>query len=260
MKTIFETNQLALQFTKAHVKEMQDFARMLSGFGIQHFHYTRIYDDGRYIHLVDSEDYAEFYKNEVDNVPSVFENVYRQGFREFIWPQKNLEGFLLKARNYGVCNGFNIARFYEHYYEGWSFSTAPEHTSITNTYLCKGNDLKCFGIFFNNMAASLIKEAEKTPGRFKNYNFAHHRYWKETNSFSLNLPFVVNEQAVYLSSRELECLRMLSEGLMVKEIAKKLNLSSRTVEFYINNVKQKLNVTTTSHAIAIHHSQKRPPW
>jgi len=260
MSENFEKNKIALQFTKQHVESMRNFSQMLLGCGIKHFHYNKVFKDGRYVHFVDDEEYAEFFTNEIDDVPAVFENAYHQNFREFIWPQKKLEGFLLKLQNYKICNGFSLARFYENYYEAWSFSTDSENTDIINTYVNKIDELKCFSVYFNNIFASVVKEAEKTPGQFKNYNFAHQNYWEGANTSALNLPFVVNEQPVYLTFRELGCLQLVSEGLSMKEIAKKLNLSSRTVEFYLNNVKQKLSVTTKSKAISIYNSQKRLKW
>ncbi len=43
-----------------------------------------------------------------------------------------------------------------------------------------------------------------------------------------------------LTKREIECIYLLLDGNTYKEIAKKMNISSRTVESYIVNVKNKL--------------------
>lgn len=43
-----------------------------------------------------------------------------------------------------------------------------------------------------------------------------------------------------LSNRQIECLALLNVGKTVKEIGKILELSPRTVEDYLNNIKQKL--------------------
>ena len=44
----------------------------------------------------------------------------------------------------------------------------------------------------------------------------------------------------YLSKRQLSCANLLLSGLTQKEIAAYLNLSPRTIETYIENIKQKL--------------------
>lgn len=54
-----------------------------------------------------------------------------------------------------------------------------------------------------------------------------------------------------LSRRELECLRLASEGNTSAEIAEKLNLSERTVEHYLTSAARKLNANTRTQAVAI---------
>ena len=49
---------------------------------------------------------------------------------------------------------------------------------------------------------------------------------------------------IYLTNREQECVYFLMQGQTLKEIAYHLDLSPRTVEFYLKNVKHKLNCRT----------------
>ncbi|CDZ76476.1 response regulator FixJ [Legionella massiliensis] len=58
------------------------------------------------------------------------------------------------------------------------------------------------------------------------------------------LPNTIN--GVPLSPRETDCVQYYVKGKTAKEIAKYLNLSPRTVEFYISNLKEKLGVSTKS--------------
>lgn len=66
------------------------------------------------------------------------------------------------------------------------------------------------------------------------------------NSFELSGRKINN---VYLSKREIECLYFLARGKTAKMIAKILTLSPRTVEYYIDNIKVKLNVRSKSELI-----------
>lgn len=52
-----------------------------------------------------------------------------------------------------------------------------------------------------------------------------------------------------LTKREEQCLSYYIQGYTAKEIASFFNLSIRTVENYIYNVKQKLNVSTKTDLI-----------
>lgn len=59
----------------------------------------------------------------------------------------------------------------------------------------------------------------------------------------------VSIDGIRLSRREAECIRLLCNGLIVKQIAKALRLSHRTVENYIVNIKCKLNVSTRAQLV-----------
>jgi two-component system, OmpR family, aerobic respiration control sensor histidine kinase ArcB len=57
-------------------------------------------------------------------------------------------------------------------------------------------------------------------------------------------------QGVHLTQREAQCLVCLAHGHSIKQIGKKLDLSPRTVEVYLNRVKIKLKCTTKTELIA----------
>jgi DNA-binding CsgD family transcriptional regulator len=216
-----------------------------------------VFDNGQYLSLIDDEKFAEVYMNEVHDISSIFKDFYQQGYHQFIWPQDNLDDLLLQARNYGIANGFCITKFSEHYYEAWTFATTPENTGITNTYLHHHDDLIGFSNYFNNTASSILKESDNALAKFKNYNFDYQSIYKTEEISCLNLPFIINGKEVFISSREQECLEKISKGLSIKWIARSLNLSPRTVEYYIDNVKNKLKVATKIQAIEIYYSQKQ---
>jgi DNA-binding CsgD family transcriptional regulator len=52
-----------------------------------------------------------------------------------------------------------------------------------------------------------------------------------------------------LSQRQIDCLYYLVKGMTLKQIAKSLNLSPRTVEHYLDSVKLKLNCTSRAELI-----------
>lgn len=53
-----------------------------------------------------------------------------------------------------------------------------------------------------------------------------------------------------LSFGQLECLRYLARGMTAKQIAKVLGLSNRTVEFYLENIKDKFKCESKSDLIS----------
>ena len=60
----------------------------------------------------------------------------------------------------------------------------------------------------------------------------------------------VLQEPVRLSRREMECLRWKASGKTVPEIAIILNLSEKTIRFYLDLARGKLNATNGTHAVA----------
>ncbi len=56
---------------------------------------------------------------------------------------------------------------------------------------------------------------------------------------------------VRLTRRELEVLHFLAEGLTSQEIGKALNLSSHTVDWYMNGIQEKLEAKNRQHVVAL---------
>ena len=61
---------------------------------------------------------------------------------------------------------------------------------------------------------------------------------------------ITNEKLNYdLTNRELQVLKLISKGLTSQEIADKLYLSKKTIDYYRCNIKSKLNITKKSELI-----------
>lgn len=58
-----------------------------------------------------------------------------------------------------------------------------------------------------------------------------------------------NEDTQSLSKREIEILNLLSKGLLNKEVANELNISTGTVKKHIQNIYEKLHVNTRVEAV-----------
>lgn len=58
-------------------------------------------------------------------------------------------------------------------------------------------------------------------------------------------------QEVKLTRRELEVLHFLAEGMTSQEIGKVLNLSSHTVDWYMNGIQEKLEAKNRQHVVAL---------
>lgn len=100
------------------------------------------------------------------------------------------------------------------------------------THNFKGEVTGLFGISINITRQKNIQLIETTLNKFSNY-VIEQKY--------KTLPT--------LAKRELECLYFIIRGMTAKQIGKVLNLSFRTVESYIENMKYKFNCTNRSELI-----------
>ena len=63
-------------------------------------------------------------------------------------------------------------------------------------------------------------------------------------------------QPQVLSARELEVLRLVSQGLTNKEIAYRLGLSARTMQYHLNSIFNKTGTSARSEAVAVAYQYK----
>ena len=56
---------------------------------------------------------------------------------------------------------------------------------------------------------------------------------------------------MYLTQREMECVQSLLKGNTLREAGLELELSSRTVEFYLKNIKKKMQVKKKNEVLAV---------
>ena len=57
--------------------------------------------------------------------------------------------------------------------------------------------------------------------------------------------YLGDASGLYLTLREYECLQLMAQGLTMKKTAEILGLSARTVEFYLQNIKDKMGLRST---------------
>lgn len=60
---------------------------------------------------------------------------------------------------------------------------------------------------------------------------------------------------VKLTQREIECLNLVAHGSTMKMIARKLDISPRTVEQHLRNIKEKFEVNTKSQLVELWYGQ-----
>jgi DNA-binding CsgD family transcriptional regulator len=161
-----------------------------------------------------------------------------------------------------VQNGLLLIRKGVHYDESFYFSMLDTAIPDRSYYHCISNNLKQFSLYFIEKARKLIEHAEKLSIKYEipepnDNNFASlfikhddGEPWFEINKFC----FATAYGDAFLSRQEFNCLRQIAMGRSQEYISQELNLSRRTVESYVINIKNKLHAETKEELTAYYRS------
>jgi DNA-binding CsgD family transcriptional regulator len=156
---------------------------------------------------------------------------------------------------------YHIFQIFEQEVDGlvcYYFSTTKENMQIVDWYLNHIDLLKHFIFYFKDKAHDLIEVNDRKKlieTKFASHTLSHtenesiKKFFEETTIKRYYLSGAYKD--IYLSKREFDCAHYLMDGYSSKLIARHLNLSPRTVESYINQVKAKLNCRTKNQIIKI---------
>lgn len=124
---------------------------------------------------------------------------------------------------------------------------------ITNNYLNNMNLINQFILSFRDQAKDLIAiaQANMLPSReiLRLENSSHdgilEKFTKcnktEHSIYGKKKMLSANYQNIHLTCREVECIELLKKGKTALDISLILNISKRTVESHIENIRKKLN-------------------
>lgn len=189
-------------------------------------YYSRIYKDGS-IHTISTnkewinnwlcyfDNFSNtFFQNKIKKAISSISSVYGA------WSYTRQDHLLEFNHHYQIDQGFDIYKRQKDYVEMWAFSGNAEVPLFHD--FCINNIHK-----LEEITAEYTKLLEKRKDLF----------FAKKAQVSLDIASSFDE--VLLTTREVECARLIIIGRTTKEIARDLNISPKTVEVYINNIKQK---------------------
>jgi DNA-binding CsgD family transcriptional regulator len=219
------------------------------------FQFGRVFSDGSVSFLVNN---AEFIKNRTkhnrgpkSHIES--EQIDKQSYF-FLW-NGNLSDFDTNlARELDIDNGLCFVQRFKNYYNLVAFGAPIKEKNIVNFYLNNLGLLKNYIAEFQDTAKEIIAQADKRkillPPDLKDPN-TKKLLWNKKQRFH----FDYNKIQISLSLREWECLKLLSRGNNIKNIALELKLSPRTIETYIDRLKNKIGLSRKSEILSLFHEK-----
>lgn len=260
--------EIVQDYIVKHSNRIKETTRpLLDHFGIGYFTYHRIDNQGNYTVLVDRPEWAEHYVGEKIYLndpylrhPSVYQSgiclVESQGSKDYV---EKLVRAGKKVLN--IDSGAMLINKEVGYVEFFGFFCNSELGNIKSLYLNHTKLLHSFGAHFKEqMAPVLTKMVEDGGGpllSLKGADFLCEEPVCPAISPMRRLAYYKDlgvkeiEGVEKLSSQEIRCLKCLVEGMSAKESGKELGLSSRTVEYYLENIKNKLSLWTKQELIKV---------
>lgn len=256
-----------LDFNQANAEKINQICTPLAQhFDITAFFYLRVFDDGHYIMLSNHDAFLE--------VAVVGDNIFRTEYfsqqvelyckyepLKDIWPEDVQDLTIEIMRERGLRNGFNIIREVDGSLEAVGFSNAKEQSQVKQFYAMHMKTLEDFVDNFRILAGDMCDPSGPANLGFSPYVHGNHskieRLFKTTTpwerkiiDFNNSIQFLVKQEMVEtgkrysLTLREIECLSYLTTGKSAKEIARLINISPRTVETHISNIRLKTRCQT----------------
>ena len=217
-----------------NTNDMLDLTAPLRRLGITYFTYSRFYHTGERLYLTTHRDVLENYLQNklylIGNTEGAPKNYIAQ---TVIWSNlPNQKVFDDTRVKYNIGNGIFIFQPQATYCECYGLAGDRYNETLINVYLTHLDFLKNFILDFNDKAEDLIHKTSQNKIILPYNNIVGN--FLDSNEGG------AAKQGFKLSERQKQCAYLLLQGKTTKEIAKQLQLSPRTIETYIINLKSKL--------------------
>lgn len=248
--------QIVQDYIIKHSDKIKKTTRPLKDhLGVSYFTYHRIDLDGKYTVFVDRPDWAEHYvQNQFYLLDPYLRHpdVYKSGIVniEANGSEEYLDKLIGSGRKFHLDIGVLLIEKGEDYVEFFGCSGARPTCNIDTLSMNTPQILKSFADHFRREMAPEIEQMGKEASSLIDLKGADY-FTKEPIS-----PLIPSKALIAylrdlgmgreidlffkLSHRERECLQLLHGGKSAKETAAALKLSSRTIEAYLENMKNKL--------------------
>ena len=223
----------------------------------------RLYKDCSYFLLMNGfHDFLYDFLNSMEDLGKIWgtsiqyaENSFEPFFLH--WPQDGfVKDFNMRLfHKHKVWNGASLIYRYENYIDIVSFALGLSCEDSCGLLVNNRAFLKSFINHFREKASDLLEGHNKSKvATFKNKFNTNYKpnsmLEKIKNSeFNFRTQQIQSFQDLRISPRELQCLELLSHGKTAKEIAQNIQISPRTVESYLANVKAKTNCNYKSELV-----------
>lgn len=231
----------------------QESSAILKRYDFNYFQYLTVYDDGSYSILSNQGEYLEFAFDyaRLNNCQAIFSHINQKEILSktsyyFLWDFNLPSNALNIARSWNVNSGLTFVERYPNYYNMIAFAAPISHVNPVDTYLNNINQLQAFIQNFKHDKKDLINAAQKIrialPPTQQDTNL--HKMLLCDKSQVQKMPVFWKDKVFHLTPQERICLKYLSQGQSIKSIANNMGLSARTIETYLQRIKNRMGIVS----------------
>lgn len=226
-------------------------------FDITNIGFLKIYFDSSYFYTTSDLKLLKEYINHIDETIIFFDDLFtftnNDDYIFTLWPQEEIHYSFNIYKDFHYYNGCSFIKKNTDCFDIWWF-VLNKPNDEANAWFLK-NKIFLLQIIKNiqyknyehfQLIPNLNKLVYKNKCTFTNFNkkiLECHNNEEIVKRFSnnyLNFKGIIQDnKLISIGKREFQCLFYFKKGYSAKEIAKKLNISHRTVESHLNNVKIK---------------------
>ncbi len=209
---------------------------------ISYFIFARFYKDGAHICLPSNASWhkhfwdKQYHKNSNDRLSNGF---------HFWTLNTELNKANLEAKQFfNMDNKLDLVEEFEDYYDVFGFASIGESIKTLDFYLNQQEILRKFSLYFKDQAQELIKTADKKENRLYIAEIKN-LHDKNENKIDTNLRIKKFRFGnIILTEKEMKVLSLVIRGRAAVEISQQLNVSPKTIESYVQALKNKFNCLT----------------
>ena len=264
LKTAFEYNKIYLAFLNMLAQPLRNYYRCdLVG-------YFKFYQNNSMTFLTPNDVGCNYmfqpqnwllYENWLQQEALyLLQTAYIEGQHYFIWPLKpdNKEQLYFALHDHGIWNGLTIIKKHGDCLEGFVFTSPTMTDEIMDLYLNNKQVFERFIWYFRDKIINKLQIHQPNCGLLPSpINPFIAKSECDNNFYNYLAAIPIKNyylgRNISLSQREMECLMSLSQGRSIKEIARSCDISSRSVETYINRIKNKTSYATKSQLVTLYH-------
>ncbi|MCC2624385.1 MAG: hypothetical protein K0R14_258 [Burkholderiales bacterium] len=220
-------------------------------FGLDSFNYLKTYNDGSHVRVTNTPDWVRHYLRTKLYQESIFELPAHHYVRNrVIWCNVGTHSHIIQeAAKFNIKHGVTFIEPVEDGCEFYFLGTTICNGEVINKYLSNFTLLEKFITNFHQAKAPLLHKVE--PHRFIiKDRYDNNLCFKQGNLIE-KFNFLNSLYNYHFTKRELDCVPLLIKGYSAKQIAEELDLSFRTIESYINNIKNKTKSSSKNELLAI---------